>query len=360
MDSIPTKDRIPIRRKLLAWYDRNKRDLPWRRRRRDPYAQWVAEIMLQQTRVETVLRYYDPFLAQFPNVEALARARHEAVLKAWEGLGYYRRALHLHKAARELTAARSDLPTTASSLRTMQGIGEYTAAAIASIAYDEPAAAVDGNVARVISRLIGLADTTSTGARRQIQFEADRLLSRNRPGDFNQAWMDLGSSVCLPRSPNCERCPLRNHCMTGSNGGRLPGTKSPPKVESLNVLVALIESENRLLMRRRPVGGLWSGLWEFPSLDGEWRDVSSGFRTLAENHQLNIPDRPKRLGLVRHELTHRRIRFHVYTVQLDGSAGRRRSARWVTEEAIKRLPVSTAHRRIHRLWLDRRLGEGTG
>jgi len=345
--------RLSIRRRLLSWYDRNKRDLPWRRRHSDPYAQWVAEIMLQQTRVETVLRYYEPFLSRFPTVTALARADHQTVLKMWEGLGYYRRILHLHQAARELAATKREIPTSADGLRELQGVGDYTAAAIASIAYGEPVAAVDGNVARVIARLLGLPEASTAAARRQIQCQADQLLSRKRPGDFNQAWMDLGSRICLPRTPNCPECPLRSCCTTGLAGGRLPARKPAPKVENCSMLVGMVMHKDRLLVTRRPEGGLWSGLWEFPSQICESRTAASIVDQLASAHSIVVPGHPRKLGLVRHDLTHRRIRFHVYEAQIDDAPPRPKSARWVTQDAFERLPVSTAHRRIHRLWLER-------
>jgi A/G-specific adenine glycosylase len=347
-----------IRRKLFSWYDANKRDLPWRRRQNDPYAQWVAEIMLQQTRVETVLRYYEPFLARFPTVAALARADRQSVLKMWEGLGYYRRVLHLHQAAGDLCNRGSDIPRTSEGLRTLRGIGDYTAAAIASIAFGEPVAAVDGNVARILARLLGLPDTSTTSSRNRIRIEAGKLLCRQRPGDFNQAWMDLGSRICRPRSPKCPECPLQNHCRTGRHGGALPASRPAARVEACTVLVGLMMHKNRLLVTRRPEGGLWSGLWEFPSLTCDTAVVLSSFKKLAATHDLVVPGKPRKLGLVRHDLSHRRIRFHVYETELEAVGASAQSARWVTQKAFERLPVSTAHRRIHRLWLDRGAGNG--
>ncbi|MCH7849578.1 MAG: A/G-specific adenine glycosylase, partial [Planctomycetes bacterium] len=216
---IPTADRARIRRRLLAWYDRNRRDLPWRRRAADPYAQWVAEAMLQQTRVDTVLNYYERFLKRFPDVPALARASREVVLKHWEGLGYYRRVVHLHEAAKQLAADGAAIPNSSHELRRLPGVGPYLAAAIASIAFGERAAAVDGNVARVISRLMGVTDDVQSGpGRRTIQSLADQLIPPGRPGDFNQAWMDLGSAVCTSRSPDCDACPLSGECVALATG----------------------------------------------------------------------------------------------------------------------------------------------
>ncbi|RME41626.1 MAG: A/G-specific adenine glycosylase, partial [Planctomycetota bacterium] len=225
-DTLPSALRARIRRALLRWYDRHARDLPWRRRRHDPYAQWVAEIMLQQTRVETVIRYYERFLRRFPDVNRLAAARHDTLLKYWEGLGYYRRALHMHEAARRIVKEGNGLPASAEAWRRLPGIGEYTAAAVASIAFGEPVAAVDGNVARVLARLFGVTDAVAPSeGRRRIRGIADRLVSPSRPGDFNQAWMDLGSMVCTPRGPRCDVCPLASCCRSAhrvETVGRLP------------------------------------------------------------------------------------------------------------------------------------------
>ncbi|MEK7731696.1 MAG: A/G-specific adenine glycosylase, partial [Planctomycetota bacterium] len=268
----PPPAQTAIRRKLLRWYDLHKRDLPWRRRADDPYAQWVAEIMLQQTRVETVRAQYERFLRRFPTIGRLARADHEDVLKHWEGLGYYRRILHLHRAARMVCENGGVIPDNAEALRALPGVGEYTAAAIASIAFNRPEAAVDGNVARVLSRLFGVTqDVRSPVGKSRIRDLARSLLSQQRPGDFNQAWMDLGSLVCTPKAPRCDACPLRAHCLAAENGDpefypvREAARNRIPKTVSL--VVAIFVREGKMLVRRRERGGLWSGLWEFPTLE---------------------------------------------------------------------------------------------
>lgn len=349
--------RASVRRKLLVWYDKHKRDLPWRQRRSDPYAQWVAEIMLQQTRVETVIRYYDRFLSQFPNVKTLARADHQDVLKLWEGLGYYRRILNLHRAAQQVVESGGAIPTTSASLRELPGIGAYTAAAIASIAFDEPAAAVDANVARVIGRLLGLKEAASASARSRIQDEADVLLSRRRPGDFNQAWMDLGSSVCLPRETKCETCPLQCHCVTAGSSNRnisLTAPKPAPSKQAFTVGVLL--HKNRMLVRRRPEGGLWSGLWEFPSSKvPKSLRLADGLPTLAAPYDVAPAGKPRAIGVIQHRLTHRLMTFHVFESDVElMPCGDVDPARWVTQSEFRQLPVSTAHRRIHELWIASR------
>lgn len=257
-----------IRSALLAWYDANKRDLPWRQRAGDPYAQWVAEIMLQQTRVETVIPYYLRFIERFPDVGTLARARHETVLKHWEGLGYYRRAMLLHDGAKQVRREGGTMPDSAEALRDVSGIGDYTAAAIASIAFGEPAAAVDGNVCRVIARLFCIDENILTSrGRARVKTVAEQLIPSDCPGAFNQAWMDLGSAACLPRNPKCLLCPLKNECRAFAEGrvDAYPVRESSTVVRDERVLVLVAVSDGRYLVRRRPRGGLWSGLWEFPN-----------------------------------------------------------------------------------------------
>lgn len=366
--------RRALRRKLLHWYDFHKRDLPWRRRADDPYAQWVAEIMLQQTRVETVIVYYERFLRRFPTVKHLADADHEDVLKHWEGLGYYRRILHLHRAARTVCDNGGVIPDDAEALRALPGVGEYTAAAIASIAFNRPEAAVDGNVSRVLARLFGVTqDVRSPVGKSRIRDLARSLLPRKRPGDFNQAWMDLGSLVCTPKAPRCHACPLRAHCMAAENGdpGLYPVRDAArnQKPKAVSLVVAILVHKGKMLVRRREHGGLWSGLWEFPMVElpaGTRRRCSDQSRErkppdqsaspamerryvqrLASEMGTSISERPKRVAEVRHQLTHRSLRFQVYVSTawpVDGTTTA--ITRWVSVRSFRMLAVSTAHRRI--------------
>ena len=347
--------RTRIRRKLLRWYDRNRRDLPWRHRAHDPYAQWVAEIMLQQTRVETVLAYYDRFLRRFPDIAALAVADHEDVVKRWEGLGYYRRILHLHRAAKLIHERGGGVPTSAAELQRLPGVGAYTAAAIASIAFGEKAAAVDGNVARVLARLFGVTcDVLSTPGKRRIHDLATQLLAPGRPGDFNQAWMDLGSSTCTPRSPHCARCPLKADCVATRTGcaASLPhrGTSRNNRRPKVDIVVGIFVHKHKVLMQRRPTGGLWSSLWEFPNF--ERNDAAAParlVRRLASDNNLRITARLRRTATVKHELSHRSLTFHVYVtdVELDPvHSCNSASLRWVTGRGLRRLAISTAYRKI--------------
>src|SRR5258706_9327541 len=269
---------------LRRWYRASKRDLPWRRTS-DPYKIWVSEIMLQQTRVEVVRDYYARWLRAFPTIEALARASDARVLKMWEGLGYYARARNLHRAAKIvvgsvhcLSAPRSAtktrtagtaVPTTSAELQTLPGIGRYTACAIASIAFDERVPVVDGNVARVLARVLAIrASVKLPRTQNQLWSLAEQLMPRTKPGDFNQAMMELGALVCTPRNPQCPTCPLRHVCRARQLGltEQLPnrGKRTRPRRETVNV--ALVRRGGRVLLRRRDDNGLLAGMWELPTL----------------------------------------------------------------------------------------------
>ncbi len=250
-------------RLLLAWYDVHKRTLPWRDIN-DPYAVWISEIMLQQTRVETVLAYFPRFMALFPTVRALAEAPEQTLLKAWEGLGYYSRARNLQKAAKQVTDDfGGQLPQTAEELRALPGIGPYTAGAIASIAFGEKTSAIDGNVMRVVSRLTGIREDISIpGIARHLASEAAALVPEDRPGDFNQAMMDLGATVCLPGTPACDQCPLSGCCDACAAGDAemLPIKMKARTPRQIAMGVGLVTSGGRILVSRRQeklLGGLF-------------------------------------------------------------------------------------------------------
>ena len=264
-----------VRRRLLEWYDRCRRDLPWRRSR-DPYAIWVSEIMLQQTRVAVVVERYQAFMARFPTLDSLALADEHEVLAAWSGLGYYRRARMLHKAA-QCVASRhqGNIPTTAENLRLLPGIGAYTAAAIASIAHGEPMAVVDGNVERVLCRMEGWKAGSRAGGgslvRRKIEKLADKLVDPNRPGDFNQALMELGATLCLPRNPQCLICPVAGDCKTQGEHETAPRKPmhSREVAYALSVRAGRLEdraSREVLLEQRPPTQTVMPGMWELPAL----------------------------------------------------------------------------------------------
>ncbi len=325
VEAFPADRRAGIARLLLAWWDEGHADLPWRGVS-DPYAVWVAEVMLQQTQVATVIPYFERWMAQLPTVEALAASDLDAVLKLWEGLGYYSRARHLHAAAQTVVEAHGgELPQSARELRKLKGIGPYTAGAIASIAFGEPVAVLDGNVTRVLSRLVDLeADVTKTATRKRLWRLAEALVPRARAGDHNQALMELGQRICTPASPQCHRCPLAEHCMARQRGTQLERPVRPPRKNTphYDVAAGVIwrdegrYNEGRFLIAQRPLDGLLGGLWEFPGGkqdDGETLTETLR-REIAEELAIEIAvSRP--LVSVKHAYTHFRITLHAFHAQ---------------------------------------------
>ena len=279
-DHPPESEKVGIRAKILAWYDAHARDLPWRKSR-DPYRVWVSEIMLQQTRVAAVIEHYQEFLRRFPTVKKLAAAREASVLAAWSGLGYYRRARMLHAAAKVVARERGGgFPKTADDWRTLPGVGRYTAAAIASIAFGEAVAVVDGNVERVLQRIAGKA---ISGER--IWQQAESLLDRNRPGDFNQAMMELGSTVCTPRAPTCLTCPLVEMCAAR---GELAGVGKKSRQVQCEIHYALDRRNGSVFLTQRPSDvRLMAGMWELPEIP---RPADHGEPLLRVKHSITVTD----------------------------------------------------------------------
>ena len=312
-----------MRAALLRWYDRNKRDLPWRRTR-DPYAIWVSETMLQQTQVASVLPYYGRFMEAFPSVEALDRASLDAVRSVWSGLGYYRRAANLKQAARLLvTRHRGRLPADYHALLRLPGIGRYTAGAVMSIAFEQPHAAPDGNVRRVYTRLLGLTDP------RAIDQAAERMVSRSRPGDFNQAVMELGATLCLPRSPLCHRCPLAHWCRARASATFDLPRRQPVRTRAVQWPLVLVESQSGILLHRRPDRGLLAGLWELPTPAA----LPAGMFDEALRDS-----RP--VAVIRHAITDMRITAPVYVLR--GSVPVKGPAwRWVELADLPSFPLSS-------------------
>jgi A/G-specific adenine glycosylase len=328
-----------VRRALLGWYDRERRDLPWRATR-DPYAIWIAETMLQQTQVKTVLPYYSRFLAAFPSVTALDRARREKILALWSGLGYYRRAIHLKKAAREIVRRHGGkLPCEVRALRALPGIGEYTAGALMSIAFGARCPAFDGNARRVLSRIFAMRDDSALRAL------AARLVPAARPGDFNQALMDLGATVCLARNPGCGVCPVASGCVARTSGVREAKRPKPP-ARRIDWPLALIERKGRILLRRRSEGGLLAGLWEIPGGERMPRETQRG----SLERELDGLDAriAAAVGVVRHTITDRNIRAPVYRCAL-GASPQPPQWRWFAPEALDRLPLSSLSLKALRL-----------
>ncbi len=329
MDSGPKLHEF--RRKLLRWFDENARDLPWRRSR-DPYAIWVSEIMLQQTRVAAVLEHYTRFMERFPKLHNLAAAKEQEVLAYWSGLGYYRRARLLHKAAQFVAREMGgSLPQTATELRALPGVGEYTCAAIASIGFGEAVACVDGNVERVVRRLRGWNEASGTQA--MVRAAAARLLDENRPGDFNQAMMELGATVCVPRLPQCLVCPVRETCAT--RGEHAAAERKA--MRSKEAAYAFLRRASRarameVLLEHRPASAsLMPGMWELPAIDAS--------HAVEENKVLTL----------RHSITDTNYYVTVHELnakQQKGLPKRRAKREWFAVRELDTVPVTGLTRKV--------------
>ena len=339
---------------ILSWYDQGHRDLPWRRTQ-DPYRIWISEIMLQQTRAETVVSYYERFLARYPTVQDLASAPEEELLKAWEGLGYYSRARSLQKAAKEIVARYGgQLPADLEKLRALPGIGDYTAGAIASIAFGIPAAAVDGNVERVLCRWDAIKDEVGTPTvRRQIAARAQALVPPDRPGAFANAMMEIGATMCTPKNPKCLLCPVREGCMGFAQGiaQELPrkAKKKAQRVENRAVL--LVFCDNRVLIVKRQEK-LLGGLFVFPDVLEE----SDPARLCQALEALGIRAAyDEKLGHARHVFTHLIWEMDVHAVVADEMT-QVPGGQWVSRQELAALPLPTAVKAA-RQWAMERLTE---
>jgi A/G-specific adenine glycosylase len=356
----------PVRRRLLAWFSSAKRDLPWRRTR-DPYRIWLSEIMLQQTRVAAVVPYYERFLDRFPTVHALARARSDTVLRHWAGLGYYSRARNLHRAAKDIVARHeSEFPRSLDAALALPGIGRYTAAAVLSIAYGEPHAVLDGNVARVLARLDAVrGDLRRPRIWRALQARADALLDPHAPGDWNQAMMELGATLCTPQAPRCDDCPLKRRCRAHALGlaESLPAARRKAAPVRLTLAAAiLLDPRGRTLLLRGKNSGrdaaLFSRMWQFPAVRVEAAParrrskrpsasaVSRAFVAGYLRRAFGVRGaKIEPLPVARHTVTFREIRLVPFLARVarlpDVSGGRT-----LPLAAIGRLPVSSATRKL--------------
>ncbi|MCU0917133.1 MAG: A/G-specific adenine glycosylase [Planctomycetes bacterium] len=305
-----------IQNTLRDWFAANARDLPWRRTN-DPYAVWISEIMLQQTRVEAVAPYYERFLARFPTVASLARARLDTVLKLWEGLGYYARARSLQRAAQEIVSRWGGrLPSSREELLTLPGIGRYTAGAIASIAFDRREPLVDGNVARVLCRIFRLhGSPKDTAIRERLWSIAQELVPAQRPGQFNQALMELGAEVCLPRGPRCHVCPVERVCEARLHHEQdlLPTRVPKKRLPHYVVAVGVIYHRGRILIDKRQPEGLLGGLWEFPGGKKQRGESLPAAVRREVREELAITVRVGRpLAVVDHAYSHFHVRLHAF------------------------------------------------
>ncbi len=329
---------------LLEWYDVHRRALPWRAPaggRADPYRVWLSEIMLQQTTVAAVGPYFEKFTTRWPHVAALAGARDEEILAAWAGLGYYARARNLVACARRLAA--DGFPESEEGWRALPGVGPYTAAAVAAIAYDLPATVVDSNVERVVARLMAI-ETPLPAAKPEIRAAAARLSPRERPGDYAQAMMDLGATICTPASPACGRCPLAPFCVARARGIAAGLPRRAPRLarpERVGAVFVARRKDGAALVRTRPARGLLGGMSEFPGSD--WSDAPVG----VEAAPLKLDWRA--VGPVRHVFTHFALTLDVFVAEAPGTAKPPPRARWVAADALAREALPSLMRKVARL-----------
>src|SRR5713226_9342004 len=339
-------DLTGIRSRLLRWYRQNLRDLPWRRTS-DPYAIWIAETMLQQTQVKTVLPYYRRFLKALPTIQALDRASLQRVLTLWSGLGYYRRAENLKKAARKIVREHHGrLPRERHDLLALPGVGSYTAGALLSIAFNRPFPAVDGNARRVLTRVFNVKGD------KKLASLAHELAHCASPGRLNQALMELGATICLPRLPRCAKCPFVKFCDAYGSGQAQIGRQAVSKqtIRKVDWPLLVIQSGSRILLHRRASNGILAGLWEVPG--GEKKQGETAQETLVR-HLDGLSNRVTSISLigqVGHSITNRRIRAPIFRGRLDGRTALPRSSwRWVSCSNLHRHPLSSLSRKAIKL-----------
>lgn len=339
---------------LQQWYQIEKRDLPWRKTD-DPYRIWVSEIMLQQTRVDTVIPYYHRFLKAFPTVYDLANADQQSVLKLWEGLGYYSRGRNLHQAAKTVVNEfDGDIPSTYKEIIKLKGIGPYTAAAILSIAHQKPHAVVDGNVIRVLTRFYGIKeDVRSTNVKNQVQSLANDLIDINAPGEFNQALMELGATVCTPKNPNCDICPVSTFCIAynSSQTDLIPYKSKAKKVPHHEIAVGMIlNPDGKLLIALRPNNVMLGGLWEFPG--GKKESLESLTDAVARelHEELGVQvEVLKKYHQLNHAYSHFKITLHAYWCRIiHGNPVPKSSVelKWVSLKEIDSYPFPKANKTL--------------
>ncbi len=353
--------RTGFRRRIVGWFRREHRKVPWRGTR-DPYAVWVAEIALQQTRVDQGTPYIERFLKRLPDVRALANAKLDDVLKLWEGLGYYARARNLHRAAHTIVDSGGALPETVEEWLALPGVGRYTAGAIASIAFGLPAPVLDGNVKRVLARLTDYgASIDSKDADSAMWAAMETLVRGVAPGDFNQGMMELGAQICTPRNPACTRCPVSSYCAAVENNtvAQRPIRREKPRVPHHEIVVAAVRRRGRYLLGRRPEGGLLGGLWEFPG--GKVKPSENHAQALRREAREELGVRIKVGGLIAsadHAYSHFKVTLHVYGCEITSGTPRPRvhtKLRWTAPSEFPNFAFPKAnHKFLHLLARDDR------
>jgi len=344
----------PFSQKILDWYAQHARELPWRGHP-DPYAVWVSEIMLQQTRVETVIPFFEKWMQRFPSVFELAAASQQEVLNFWEGLGYYARARNMQRAAQIIaTEYQGKLPRTAQALQQLPGIGRYTAAAIASIAFGEDQAALDGNIRRVLARVFDIAEPARSpaGERRLWQLAAEHL-PPGTAGDYNQALMDLGATICTPAAPDCPQCPVAELCQACALGiqEQRPVNQPKPKIPHYTVTAAVIQQDGKVFIAQRSAQGLLGGMWEFPGGKIEPGETLTACLKREICEELNVDiEVGAPFGLYEHTYTHFKVTLHAFECELlnnDPPQAREHTAlRWVRTAELDDYPMGKIDRQI--------------
>ena len=351
--------RTPFSKKLLNWYSIHARELPWRGIS-DPYAIWISEIMLQQTRIETVFPYYERWLRRFPSVDELATAPQQEVLNLWEGLGYYSRARNLHKAAKIVVEEHnSKLPDDPKILRSLPGIGRYTAGAIASLAFGLDEAVLDGNIQRVLTRIFNVAIPARSSKGEKVLWSlAEENLPPGRARDYNQALMDFGSTICTPKSPKCEKCPVEDLCQARALGleDQRPVKKPKNTIPHHIVTAAVIQRNGQILIAQRPDRGLLGGMWEFP---GGKTEPGEGLETCLKREiceELNVEIKiGNPFGTYEHTYTHFKVTLHAFCCTLLGGEPdplEHNELCWVTPQEMEDFPMGKIDRQIARNLLN--------
>jgi A/G-specific adenine glycosylase len=345
--------RSALRQQLLAWFEANRRPLPWRRDR-DPYRIWVSEVMLQQTQVVTVIPFFERFLRAFPSIADLAAADKDAVLRLWEGLGYYRRACHLHEAAQRLVADHGGrIPDDPACLQALPGFGRYTRNAVLSQAFDRRLPILEANSQRVLARLYGVTDDPRRGPQRAYLWEkARRLLPMRRVGDFNQALMELGALVCLPVTPRCSACPIASCCEARQRGlqDQIPPVRRQAPIVAVEEAALVVWKKRRVLLVQRPTPGQWAGLWEFPHGPKEPAESleEAALRCVRDRTGIDA-DVKHELMTIRHGITRYRITLTCFEATFRSGSFRSTcyaNGRWVKPEELASYPVSAPQRRL--------------
>lgn len=342
---------------LISWFKREQRDLPWRKDQ-DPYKVWVSEIMLQQTRVDTVIPYFNRFIEWFPTIDDLANADEDQVLKAWEGLGYYSRVRNLQSAVREVQETYNGVvPDTPEEISKLKGVGPYTAGAILSIAYGVPEPAVDGNVMRVLSRILSIwSDIARPSSRRVFEQAVRELISHEDPSAFNQALMELGALICTPTSPACLLCPVREHCQAFEEGvqNELPVKTKKTKTRQVQLAAAiLVDESGRIMIHKRPSSGLLANLWEFPNV--EFEHPLEGERGYVEelfNTSLGLKlDLGKIIGQLEHVFSHLVWNIKVYVGKIKGEFVESDEWKLVSAEEMEQYAFPVPYQKMFKMYL---------